>query len=224
MLDHKTEPLSDIDILEMVLTGQIQLYELIVKRYNAYLYKIGKTYGFCHQDVQDIMQETYVNAYRSLSKFKKEATFKTWITRIMLNNCYHKQQKIKIKKEVSTESMELLNKVPLTLETMSQSKTVNKELGEILEKAILDLPEKYKIVFTLRELNSLSILETSSALGISSGNVKIRLSRAKNLLRNEIEKMYSTQEIFELNLIYCNEIVENVMTAIRSINKVIQLK
>ncbi|MEO7316180.1 MAG: sigma-70 family RNA polymerase sigma factor [Ginsengibacter sp.] len=224
MLDHKTEPLSDIDILEMVLTGQIQLYELIVKRYNAYLYKIGKTYGFCHQDVQDIMQETYVNAYRSLSKFKKEATFKTWITRIMLNNCYHKQQKIKIKKEVSTESMELLNKVPLTRETMSQSKTVNKELGEILEKAILDLPEKYKIVFTLRELNSLSILETSSALGISSGNVKIRLSRAKNLLRNEIEKMYSTQEIFELNLIYCNEIVENVMTAIRSINKVIQLK
>ena len=224
MLDHKTQPLSDIDIIQIVLTGQIQLYELIVKRYNSYLYKIGKTYGFGHQDVQDIMQETYVNAYRSLSKFKRESTFKTWITRIMLNNCYHKKQKLKIKKEVSTESLELIKNVQLTRETMRQSKTVNNELGTIIEKAILDLPEKYKIIFTLRELNSLSISETSSALGISPGNVKIRLSRAKNLLRNEIEKMYSPQEIFELNLIYCDEIVQNVMTAIKSIHKVVQLK
>lgn len=223
MLDHNTQPLSDIDIIQIVLTGQIQLYELIVKRYNSYLYKIGKTYGFGHQDVQDIMQETYVNAYRSLSKFKRESTFKTWITRIMLNNCYHKKQKLKMKKEVSTESLELIKNVQLTRETMRQSKTVNNELGTILEKAILDLPEKYKIIFTLRELNSLSISETSSALGISPGNVKIRLNRAKNLLRNEIEKTYSPQEIFELNLIYCDEIVQNVMTAIKAINKVVQL-
>lgn len=224
MLDHNTQPLSDIDIIQIVLTGQIQLYELIVKRYNSYLYKIGKTYGFGHQDVQDIMQETYVNAYRSLSKFKRESTFKTWITRIMLNNCYHKKQKLKIKKEVSTESLELIKNVQLTRETMRQSKTVNNELGTILEKAILVLPEKYKIIFTLRELNSLSISETSSALGISPGNVKIRLNRAKNLLRNEIEKTYSPQEIFELNLIYCDEIVQNVMTTINSIHKVVQLK
>jgi RNA polymerase sigma-70 factor (ECF subfamily) len=224
MLDHKTQPLSDIDVIQIVLTGQIQLYELIVKRYNSYLYKIGKTYGFGHQDVQDIMQETYVNAYRSLSKFKKESTFKTWITRIMINNCYHKKQKLKIKKEVSTESLDLIKNMQLTRETMRQSKTVNNELGAILEKAILDLPEKYKIIFTLRELNSLSISETSSALGISPGNVKIRLSRAKNLLRNQIEKSYSPQEIFELNLIYCDEIVQNVMSAIKSINKVVQLE
>ena len=222
MLDHKTEPLSDIDIIEMVLSGQIQLYELIVKRYNSYLYKIGKSYRFEHPDVQDIMQETYVNAYRSLSKFKRVSTFKTWITRIMLNNCYHKKQKLKIKKEVSTEALELLKNVQLTRETMRQPKTVNKELGEILEKAILELPEKYRIVFTLRELNNLSILETSSLLGISPGNVKIRLSRAKNLLRNEIEKMYSLQEIFELNLIYCDEIVQNVMSIISTDNKIIQ--
>lgn len=223
MLDHLTQPLSDIDIIEMVSSGQIQLYELIVKRYNSYLYKIGKTYGFDHQDVQDIMQETYVNAYRSLSKFKRESTFKTWITRIMLNNCYHKKQKLKIKKEISTESLEVIKNVQLTRETMGQIKSVTKELGGILEKAILNLPEKYKIIFTLRELNSLSIIETSEVLGISSGNVKIRLSRAKALLRNEIEKTYSPQDIFELNLIYCDKIVENVMAEIKTINKVVPL-
>ena len=67
MLDHKTEPLSDLDIIETVLTGQIQFYELIVKRYNSYLYKIGKSYGFVHHDVQDIMQDTYGLVYGSQS-------------------------------------------------------------------------------------------------------------------------------------------------------------
>ena len=210
--------LADTDIIDMVLSGQIQVYELIVKRYNAYLYKIGKTYGFGHQDVQDMMQETYVNAYRSLSKFKKESTFKTWLTRIMLNNCYHKNKNIQAKKEVPSESLELINKGQLTSETMRQPKTVNKELGGILEKAIVNLPEKYKIVFTLRELNSLSILETSEALGISYGNVKIRLNRAKSLLRNDLKKIYTIQEIFELNLIYCNEIVDNVLSEMQAIN------
>ena len=217
MQEQKTLSLADTDIIDMVLSGQIQVYELIVKRYNAYLYKIGKTYGFGHQDVQDMMQETYVNAYRSLSKFKKESTFKTWLTRIMLNNCYHKNKNIQAKKEVPSESLELINKAQLTSETM-RPKTVNKELGGILEKAIVNLPEKYKIVFTLRELNSLSILETSEALGISYGNVKIRLNRAKSLLRNDLKKIYTIQEIFELNLIYCNEIVENVLSEIKAIN------
>ncbi len=221
MVDHKIEPTSDMDIIQMIFAGQIQLYEIIVKRYNAYLYKIGKTYGFEHQDVQDIMQETYINAYKGLSKFKEQSSFKTWLTRIMLNNCYHKKQKRKVKKEVSTESLEVLQS---TRSMKAPNAAISKELGGILERSILNLPEKYKIIFTLRELNSLSIQETSEVLGISTGNVKIRLNRAKIMLRSKIEKMYSPQEIFELNLIYCDEIVENVMSAIKSINKVIALK
>jgi RNA polymerase sigma-70 factor (ECF subfamily) len=94
---------------------------------------------------------------------------------------------------------------------------LNKELGKILEKSILALPEKYKIVFTLRELNELSIAETSEALSISAGNVKARLSRAKSMLRSEIEKMYSREEIFDFNLIYCDGMVDRVMNAIENL-------
>lgn len=213
------EILEDVDIIDKVLLGDIHLYELIVRRYNPYLYRIGKTYGFGHQDVQDTMQETYVNAYRNLAGFKREATFRTWLTRIMLNNCYHKKQKLNRKKEVSVEFLDGIKKVHLTSDTMSHSKTFNKELGSILEKAIHNLPEKYKIVFTLRELNALSIAETCDVLGISAGNVKVRLNRAKALLRTDIEKMYSPEEIFELNLIYCDKMVENVMSAICLIEK-----
>lgn len=209
----------DMDIIDKVLSGNIQLYEIIVRKYNPYLYRIGKTYGFCHQDVQDIMQETYVNAYRSLASFKREATFRTWLTRIMLNNCYHKKQKLNKNREVSADSLDGIKTVHLTSDTMRNTKPVNNELGSILERAIHNLPEKYKIVFTLRELNAMSIAETGDALGISSGNVKVRLNRAKALLRTDIERMYSPQEIFEFNLIYCDGMVENVMSAIRLIEK-----
>ena len=222
MIDYQKETFSDLDIIDKVILGDIQVYELIVRRYNPYLYKIGKSYGFWHQDVQDIMQETYVNAYRNLSKFKRESTFRTWLSRIMLNNCYHKKQKLIKKKEVSADSLEGIAKVHLTSETMRNIKPINKELGSVLERAIQNLPEKYKIVFTLRELNALSIAETSEVLDITAGNVKVRLNRAKALLRTEIEKMYSPQDIFEFNLIYCDAMVENVMEQIFNIESEIQ--
>ncbi len=209
----------DIEIIDKVLLGNIQSFEYIVRKYNPYLYRIGKTYGFEHQDVQDIMQETYVNAYRNLAGFKRESSFRTWLTRIMLNNCYHKKQKLKSKKEISADSLDGFKTMHLTSETMRNTKALNKELGSVLEKAIHNLPEKYKIVFALRELNALSIAETGDALGISAGNVKVRLNRAKALLRTDIAKTYSPQEIFEFNLIYCDGMVENVMTAIRLIEK-----
>ena len=217
-IEQKEIPI-DLDIIDKVLSGNIHLYETIVRKYNPYLYRIGKTYGFGHQDVEDIMQETYVNAYRNLGSFKREASFRTWLTRIMLNNCYHKKQKSTRKKEVSADSLDGIRAVYLTSETMRNIKPVNNELGSILEKAIHSLPEKYKIVFTLRELNAMSIAETGDALGISPGNVKVRLNRAKALLRTEIAKMYSPQEIFEFNLIYCDGMVEKVMAAIHLIEK-----
>ena len=92
---------------------------------------------------------------------------------------------------------------------------VNKELARVLENALTHIPEDYRIVFTLRELNGLSVSETVESLQISESNVKVRLNRAKKMLRTEIEKMYSAEEIFEFNLIYCDRLVNRVMSAIK---------
>jgi RNA polymerase sigma-70 factor (ECF subfamily) len=72
-------------------------------------------------------------------------------------------------------------------------------------------------VFTLRELNGMSIRETSEALDITESNVKVRFIRAKGMLQQEIRKIYSPSEVFEFNLIYCDKMVENVMAAIRAL-------
>lgn len=89
------------------------------------------------------------------------------------------------------------------------------ELGRIIENALKQIPFDLRMVFSLREINGLNVSETANLLNISDNHVKVRLHRAKALLRKEIEKKYSAQELFEFNLIYCDTIVENVMRKIK---------
>lgn len=211
------EQYTDLEIVSRVLLGEVALYEIIIRRYNSYLFRIGRTYTFNHADTEDLMQETYLSAYTSLNKFENRSSFKTWLVRIMLNHCYHRKQKHSFQKEIMTENFEQETAIPMFANHNNDTdKTiVNKELGRVLENALQQIPEDYRIVFSLRELNGMNTNETSEALSISESNVKVRLNRAKSMLRLEIEKMYSPADIFEFNLIYCDKIVENVMRKIR---------
>lgn len=90
----------------------------------------------------------------------------------------------------------------------------NRELAKIIEDALVKIRFDYRMVFSLREINGLSVAETASLLNISESNVKVRLNRAKSMLRTEIEKSYSLSDLFDFNLIYCDAIVKNVMQKI----------
>ena len=208
---------SDVEIITRVRSGDTALFEILIRRYNPYLYRIGRSYQYNHPDTEDLMQESYVQAFFNLSGFEGRSSFKTWLTRIMLNNCYQKKQKLRYRKEVVAEFTGREDHIPLFHQTSSTEKImVNKELGSVLENALGRIPEEYRVVFTLRELNGMNVLDTTQALGISESNVKVRLNRARKMLRNEIEKMYSPDEIFEFNLRYCDRMVERVMTAINN--------
>lgn len=213
---HTHHFIEDIEIISLVLSGKIESYEKIMRRYNGYLYKVGKSYGFRHDDVEDLMQETYIDAFVNLRKFENRSSFKTWIVRIMLNNCFHKKQRLKhqelpIYGEIKEDTDLMFN------DRTEETKNIvqNDELKGILEAAIHRIPETYRLVFTLRELNGMSVRETSEALKITEGNVKTRLSRSKSMLKEEIKKTYSPEEIFEFNLIHCDGIVSRGMKALR---------
>ncbi len=217
-----TKPVSysDDDLIQKIVGGETKLYELIIRRYNPYLYRIGRSQSYSHEDTQDLMQDTYVDAYKNLSAFEGRSTFKTWIIKIMLNNCFRKRQKWSYQHVVNAEINERSTPAFFISEQSDTNRTVMKEeLNSILENALLQIPADYRTVFTLREVNGLKVKETAEALNISDANVKVRLNRAKAMLRKEVEKSYSAEEIFEFNLIYCDIMVEKVMNRIKNLTQ-----
>jgi RNA polymerase sigma-70 factor (ECF subfamily) len=214
------QQLSEIDIIDRVIGGDIALFEVLIRRYNPYLYKVGRSYGYIHQDVEDLMQETFIHAFENLPKLQNPMYFKTWLVRIMLNECYRKSYKAAARKEIMVDAFVCEKSTPMFSDNGNEDtgKTVsNRELNSIIESAIQHIPMDYRLVFSLRELNGMSVHETAKALNITESNVKVRLNRAKAMLRKEVEKMYSAEDIFEFNLIYCDKIVERVMERIRKL-------
>jgi len=206
------QQLSEEEIITRIIDGERSAFELLIKTYNPILYKIGRSYGYVKEDVEDLMQETFISAYRNLAKLENKQYFKTWLTRIMLNECYRKSQKISFRKERTTDISLYEKTVSMNAENNdTENRVRNRELSRAIEVAIKKIPLEYRLVFSLRELNNMSVMDTAKALCITETNVKVRLNRAKAMLRKEIEKMYSPAEIFEFNLIYCDAMVVRVM-------------
>ncbi|HTA63387.1 MAG TPA: sigma-70 family RNA polymerase sigma factor [Bacteroidia bacterium] len=211
---------SDTEIIQKIIIGEIKLFEILIRRNNPFLYKTGRAYGYNHEDTQDLMQETFISAYLNLSKFENRSSFKTWIIKIMLNNCFQKQQKFSFKNEnISIKPIhENLPPMYSSNQHTDTSKTIiNRELNHVIEHSLEQVPIDYRIVFSLREISGLNVAETAEALNISESNVKVRLNRAKSMLRKEIEKKYTAEDIFEFNLIYCTQIVDRVMNELKTL-------
>ncbi|MCB0712348.1 MAG: sigma-70 family RNA polymerase sigma factor [Ignavibacteriae bacterium] len=212
-----SEKFTETELVERILGGEKALYEIVVRRFNPWLYKIGRSYNYNHEDTLDLMQETFIDAYRNLLQFEGRSDFRTWIIRIMLNNCYRRRTKSSFRNEITQDVSD--NSMPMFTSPNSDTERVvqTRELGGIIESALGKIPFDYRMVFSLRVINGLNVSETASLLNISEANVKVRLNRAKAMLQREIERTYSASELFEFNLIYCDAIVENVMKKINEL-------
>jgi RNA polymerase sigma factor (sigma-70 family) len=211
---------TDAEVIQQVLLGNTALFEILIRRYNALLYKTGRAYGFNHQDTEDLMQETYVNAYQHLCRLESGAAFKTWLVKIMLHQCYHKMQKRSCRQEKKTEMATNYNTDVMDLpdsDNDTPKTLLKKELNQVIESSIQRLPDDYRLTFALRELSGLSVNETAVLMNTTTANVKVRLNRARIMLRREIEQLYSPADIYEFNLIYCDKIVTAVMNKLNEI-------
>lgn len=207
---------ADIEIIEKILGGETAWFEILIRRNNPFLYKTGRSCNFSHEDTQDLMQDSFIDAYGNLAKFEHRSSFKTWIIKIMLNKCFQKKEKLSYKKlSVATINDKSTPMFSDKKNNDITEKLAGKELSAVIERALQQLPEKYRLTFSLREMSGMNVSETAETLHITETNVKARLNRAKAMLRKEIEKSYSGEEIFEFNLIYCDAMVNNVMKRIK---------
>ena len=206
--------MDDIEVVRKVLSGEKQLYELIVRRFNPVLYRIGRAYNLCHEDTQDVMQESFVDAYRGLDSFRGDSSFKTWISRIMINRCFHHFKKTRVKEGLVISINDNKEAMRKGSENETDGGIKQRELASILEDTISKIPLDYRMVFILREVNGMDTAETADLLNITPSNVKVRLNRSKTMLRQEIEKSFEKTSLFEFNLRYCDGIVNAVMREI----------
>ena len=211
-----SEILNDEEIIARILHGEKDLYSMIVRRYNQRLYRVGMSIINDDTEVEDAMQVAYINAYENLGKFAFRSSFPTWLTRILINECLLRLRKRKKSISMNDENMENVmrqNKEPQTPVTA----IVNSELRSILNNAISKLPEKYRSVFVMREIENMNIAETKECLDLSEVNVKVRLNRAKAMLRDILSAQYSKDDILQFHLSRCDRMVEKVMTSIREL-------
>jgi len=212
------EIISDEEIITRILQGEKDLYALIVRRYNQRLYRIGISIINDEREVEDIMQVAYINAYENLAKFAFKANFSTWLTRILINESLLRLRKREQSIIMNEGSMENTIQLQSTQEPRTPATTViNAELRDILDHAIRDLPEIYRSVFVMREIENMNIAETKACLFISEENVKVRLNRAKAMLRASLKTYYKKEDILHFHLSRCTRMVETVMKNLGSL-------
>lgn len=221
-LIHHLKVSKDDAIIEKVLNGDMTLFEVLIRRYNPALYRIARSYGFSHQDAEDLMQDTHVIAFTELGKFEQRASYKTWISRIMINSCLYKLKYGYFRYEKAGGQMQGFSVQPMHMkekDNQTEHEVINRELTTVLEKSLQNIPVKYRSVFVLREIEGFSVTETAELMNITPINVKVRLNRAKALLQKEIEQFYTPADLYSFNLIYCDAIVHKVFEKINAIRQ-----
>ncbi len=214
----ETGHIPDNEIIKRILRGEKDLYAIIVRRHNQRLYRVAMSIVNDNEEVEDVMQVTYINAYEHLEKFAFKASFSTWLTRILINESLLRLKKRGRVINISDDTMEreIFQQNISTVQT-PVAKMLNTELKAALEQAIVELPEIYRTVFVMREIEDMSIAETQLCLGISEANVKVRLNRAKALLKDSINSFYKKEDLFHFHLSRCDRMVEGVMKGIEKI-------
>lgn len=208
---------SDHVAVEEVLRGNREMFEVLVRRHNQRLYRIGLA---CLQDphrAEDAMQNTYLKAFLHLSRFRREASFATWLTRIMINECRMLRRSRAIRREAPWDDPRGDRVPDAAAAPAGQALTLN-EMKTALEEAISTLPAKYRRVYMLREVQQLNTSETAACLGLSAGSVKVTLHRARELLKTRLLKAAAASELFPYRALRCDPMTARVMASVLAIS------
>jgi RNA polymerase sigma-70 factor (ECF subfamily) len=211
----------DEEIVSKVIEGEVALFEVLMRRHNQRIYRAIRAILKNEVEVEDVMQQTYVCAYSNLRQFAGAAKFSTWLTKIAINEALGR-----IRREahfVSGQDLaQLGNGTPMKLATDDanpEERAGTRELVTMLESAIDALPEAYRSVVMLREIEGMSTAEAAEVLGVTEDVVKTRLHRAKQHIREQLIERMNAQagETFPFYAPRCDRVVASVLARIQEI-------
>jgi len=188
-----------------------------MRRYNRRLYRLARASLGDEAEAKDALQDAYLSAYRSIGRFRGEATLSTWLSRLVLNACGERRRRSHRRENIvpilSTErAMDSAARVPDGGEQPEQL-VARTQIRRVLERKVGELPEIFRVVFMLRSVEELSVDEIADILAISPETVRSRHFRAKGMLRESLAKEIDLAEadIYEFAGARCDSIVANVL-------------
>lgn len=217
--DFNYHKIKESEVIKRILSGEKELYEILVKRNNQKLYRIIRSYIKDDSEIDDIMQDSYVKAFTKLYQFKLESSFSTWLIRIGINESLarlkEKGKLYHLNEQSDNLRSNTILEIPDNRQLNPQDKMVRNETKQILENAIDSLDIKYKTVYVMKEVEEMSLKEIAIALDMSIANVKVRLHRSKEMLKEKLYEVANDKNIFEFGFSRCDRITENVMKRIK---------
>jgi RNA polymerase sigma-70 factor (ECF subfamily) len=195
---RSTASLSDAALVERARLRDPLAFRVIMERNNQRLYRIARAILKDEAEAEDVVQECYLRAFEGLSQFRQESLLSTWLTRITINEALGRKRKRR--ETVGVQAMEaaqqdsaLIIRFPnMNAETDPECSAAQREIRQLLERAIDALPEPFRVVFVMRDVEELSIEETATLLAIRPETVKTRLHRARRLLRQSLDTEMAT--------------------------------
>jgi RNA polymerase sigma-70 factor (ECF subfamily) len=188
---------TETEVIAAVLAGEIQVYHELIRPYERSVYVMALSYMKNKADAEDVAQEAFVRAFRKLSTFRAESKFSTWLISITIN-----EARTRLRRQALVR-MEPLDQLPDEDKSMSPallrdwreipSETVEREeVRNLIQRAVEQLPDIYRQVFLLRDVEELTISETAKTMNISIPSVKVRLHRARMMLQKQLAPQLRT--------------------------------
>jgi RNA polymerase sigma-70 factor (ECF subfamily) len=214
--------LTDAEIVRRVRRGESALFEILMRRHNQRVYRVVRAVVKEEVDVEDVMQQAYINVFTHLHQFEERSQFSTWLIRIALHEAFGRRRKMQLSESMARmpsgvdddrgEIMDALKSPQADPEHQAYAQ----ELHRVLEAAVDALPETYRTVFMLRDIEGLSTSETGEGLGLGDEAVKTRLHRARVMIRRAVILRIGGEatRAFQFHAPRCDRVVSAVLARI----------
>lgn len=189
---------EDSELVLAIQSGRHDLFAKLVERYQSALYNFGIKMCGESRDAEDMVQDTFLNVFKYLKGFRYETKFRNWLYRIASSMCLKKKRKSKFAPDhelslddfMPTEEAQTEQSIPAWA-SLPLEQVLNEELHRTLKGAILELPEKYRMVLVLRDVEGFSTEESAQILNLTAANIKVRLHRARLFLRDQLKSYFN---------------------------------
>jgi RNA polymerase sigma-70 factor (ECF subfamily) len=188
------DALADAQLVQLARQRDGAAFRTIMQRNNRRLYRMARAVVLNDSEAEDVVQEAYVRAFTSLHQFRGDASLATWLSRIVLNEALGRLRRRRPTLDLETidnrpPSQAQVIPFPLAAPQLDPERTMaQREIQRLVEQAIDDLPEAFRIVLVARVIEDMSVEETAELFGLRAETVKTRLHRARALLKDALKK------------------------------------